>query len=104
MTQEDIFYFGMHGTAYHGFEDESGDYTAEDFKQEPDHFREAVTALSRVKGSDGRPIGEYGSSGMFTLDDAMVALRDVSNTYYDKYEGFPYRVLQELADTGVVSH
>ena len=49
MSQEDIFYFGMHGTAYHGFEEESGDYTAEDFKQEPDHFREAVTALSRVK-------------------------------------------------------
>ena len=39
MSQEDIFYFGMHGTAYHGFEDESGDYTAEDFKQESDDFR-----------------------------------------------------------------
>ncbi len=103
VPQDQIYYFGMHGSAYYGFEDESGDYTSEDFKKEPEHFREAVIALSRITGSDGKPIGEYGSSGMFTLDEAIIALRDVAHRYYDKYEGWPYRVLAELADSGVVS-
>lgn len=51
--------FRMCGTRQYGFEDESGDYTPEDFDKEPEGFKEAVIAIASLpwKTMPGKTLG-----------------------------------------------
>ena len=56
---QDSLYFRMCGTRQYGFEDESGDYTSEDFDREPEGFKEAVIAIASLpwKTMPGKTLG-----------------------------------------------